>query len=112
MTPSIIRRFARYYGVRVILPGGPHYELNVYDQLSQAINGRLPWGESHDARDKIVQSLTRIEDAEMLLLAGDGSWSNDYGEGFRASSTSAGIGLLRKAGIDPDKWREVKDEEA
>jgi hypothetical protein len=110
MTPSIIRRFARYYGVRVILPGGPHYELNVYDQLSQAINGRLPWGESHDARDKIVQSLTRIEDAELIMKAANPMPTTAWGQGFVTANQSAHEGFLRLAGIDPDKWREVKDE--
>lgn len=111
MTPSIIRRFARYHGIKLIEPGEPMY-CHEPAQLAEAIYGRLEWGEFSRARDKIVQSLTRIEDAEMLIECGEGSWSNPYGQGYRNAHAEAGIGLLIKTGIDPAKWREVKDEEA
>jgi hypothetical protein len=110
MTPSIIRRFARYHGIKLIKPGDPMY-CHEPAQLAEAIYGRLEWGESARARDKIIQSLTRIEDAEML----DATIAAEYQDTWyqrreRAALSRAYVALLKLAGVDPAKWREVKDE--
>jgi hypothetical protein len=108
MTPSIIRRFARYHGIKLIKPGDPMY-CHEPAQLAEAIYGRLEWGESARARDKIIQSLTRIEDAEFAVQEALG-WDES---GIRhLALMSFAEDLLKLAGTDPAKWREVKDEEA
>lgn len=114
MTPSIIRRFARYHGLILERTDDASVVTEAYGiaPLARHVHAPTPnnWSAFRDACDKIIQSLTRIEAAEMLIECGEGSWSNPYGQGFRNAHTEAGRGLLRKAGIDPDKWREVKDE--
>lgn len=120
MTPSIIRRFARYHGIKLIKPGEPMY-CHEPAQLAEAIYGRLEWGESVRARDKIVQSLTRIEDAEMLMgrvteasktLAYPGMDDNIVASTVRDFYVFDVDRLLVLAGVNPAKWREVRDEEA
>jgi hypothetical protein len=106
MTPSITRRFARYHGIAI----GDRSSRSSVRFIAARL--RIPKEPIDDARARVVQSLTRIEDAEMLIECGEGSWSNAYGQGYRNAHTEAGLGLLVKEGIDPDKWREVKDEEA
>jgi hypothetical protein len=59
-------------------------------------------------RDAIVQFLTRIEDAEMLAW----SMAQDKPRVVQNALDIERCALLLRAGIDPDKWREVKDEEA
>jgi hypothetical protein len=113
MTPSIIRRFARYHGVDVVLPDEPGFNLNVYSQLGTAIYKPSPnnWAERCTAHDKIIEQLTRIEDAEHALSRASLVY---FGRTAREQNEADAIAdeLFAKAGIDPDKWREVKDEEA
>lgn len=115
MTPSIIRRFARYHGIDLGARDGTH--ANGYLGAMLRSDGE-PLDE---ARDRIIQSLTRIEDAEMLMgrvteasktLAYPGMDNNVVAStvcDFYAFDVDR---LLVLAGVNPAKWREVRDEEA
>jgi len=65
-------------------------------------------------RDRIIQSLTRIEDAESLSANANATTSVSDGIAFlhvRSTLDILADALLIKAGIvDTVKWREVKDE--
>jgi len=108
MTRLIIRRFARYHHLDAFFDVPTDDSAEAVERLCA-----LHYGAS-DAIDmtRIVQALTRIEDAELIMKAANAMPTTAWGQGFVAANESAYDGFLRLAGIDPAKWREVKDEEA
>jgi hypothetical protein len=113
MTPSIIRRFARYHGLILERTDDASVVTEAYGiaPLARHVHSPAPnnWGAFRDACDKIIQSLTRIEDAEFAVQEALG-WDES---GIRhLALMSFAEDLLKLAGTDPAKWREVKDEEA
>lgn len=103
MTPSIIRRFAKYHGLALECDAASvEWAL---EELARHSHGSL------DAENvnKIVRSLTRIEDAEAILDSEAARHSNEWGAGYRAAIADIGNALIRRAGIDPKLWAEVKE---
>jgi hypothetical protein len=114
MTPSIIRRFARYHGINIEIDGDST-EWGM-EEIAIALYGNLATPNVL----RVVQSLTRIEDAEMLLgrvteasktLAYHGMDDNIVASTVRDFYAFDVDRLLVLAGVNPAKWREVKDEE-
>ena len=99
MTPSIIRRFARYHGVELVVhEDAVHWAL---EEIAKALHGSV----APHCVLKVAQSITRIEDAEML------AWSMAQ-EKPRAVQNALDLerhALLLRAGIDPELWVKVKE---
>lgn len=105
----MIRRFARYHHLDAMFDATIDDSAATIERLCV-----LHFG-SCDSLDvmRLVQTLTRIESAEML----DAQMAAEYQDTWYQRRERAALGrsyamLLRSAGIDPAKWREVKDEEA
>jgi hypothetical protein len=80
--------------------------------LARHVHSPAPnnWSAFRDACDKIVQSITRVEDAEHCLhRSAVPSFNRTDAE--REEAAIIATELFAIAAIDPDKWREVKDEE-
>jgi hypothetical protein len=82
-----------------------------FGYLIEELAGKLHGNFETESLAKIVQSLTRIEDAEHALSRASLVY---FGRTAREQNEADAIAdeLFAKAGIDPHKWREVKDEEA
>ena len=112
MTPSIIKRFARYHHLDAMFDAPIDDSAATIERLCV-----LHFG-SCDALDVmcLVQALTRIDDAETLIAEVGAVTSVSDGPAFfrvRARLDILANELLVQADIDdPQRWREVKDEEA
>ena len=104
MTPSIIRRFARYHGVC----SAGHDSRKTTLELVSEVQAAIGYESGEAGRLMLVQSLTRIEDAEIAASFAD---SNDRGYALSQKVGAARIArkLFALAGIDETKWREVKE---
>lgn len=102
MTPSIIRRFAKYHGIDVTAVAmAPTAPWGGIANLASAIYGSCHT--EHVA--KVIQTITRIEDAEMLAW----SMAQDKPRVVQNALDLERCALLLRAGIDPEKWREEKE---
>ena len=106
MNESIIRRFARYHGITASLGS------NIESDILRLARWMWDSGDIGERQRRIVQYLTRIEDAEMLIAEVDAVTSVSDGPAFlrvRARLDILANELLVQAGIDdPRRWREVK----
>lgn len=97
MTPSIIRRFARYHGINI-----GHVSVDQIGYIARKLH-HPPSGKvgKDQARDAVVQALTRIEDAEMFQAA------------RKTADAAGGYALTERmfalAGIDPERWEKVTE---
>lgn len=117
MTPSLIRRFAKYHRIGIAWPdelllshGPGALADSIYKRdLSPMLARRCsvcdqPEGNDYVVcRDNIVQALTLIEAAERAFAIADDKDPESI------ALFNYAIGMLEQAGIDPDKWREVKE---
>lgn len=106
MTPSIIRRFARYHQINRT------FGVNIDEDILWLAKWMWDTGDIEERKRRIVQSLTRIEDAETLIAEVGAVTSVSDGPAFlrvRARLDILANELLVQAGIDdPRRWREVK----
>ena len=101
MTPSIIRRFAKYHGI----DAGTIDD----DSTAWALEGLaigLHGCPTPDNLCKVVRTLTRIEDAEMLgWSASNKTRSSDASDVLMLERDC----LLLRAGVEPTRWLEVTE---
>lgn len=102
MTPSIIRRFARYHGRHYAIT---HPSISADEAIADLANCL------RTTERNIIQSLTRIEDAEHCWRRSAMRYFNRT-DAEREEAAIVAAELFAKADIDPAKWHEVKDEEA
>ena len=110
MNESIIRRFARYLGLVLLMP-----DEDVATGHGALVIASMFYGsEAPENIIKVAQRIARIEDAEMLLARVE-SFSvpllatNQEAKALREVYAFDAARLLVMAGIDPAKWREVKE---
>ena len=103
MTGSIIRRYARYHGCF----SAGHDERKTELERIKEIQKARKYESCERGRIVIVEQLTLIEAAEVLIEDGKGSFSNDHVNGYHDAAASIGRGLLVRAGIDPERWAKV-----
>lgn len=111
MNESIIRRLAKYHGVGLVVhEDAVRWAL---EEIAIALHGSVA---PHFVL-KVAQSITRIEDAEMLLDRGEEFTAPLLAESQEARRLREFYAfdadrLLVKAGVDPELWAKAKDEEA
>lgn len=108
MNESIIRRFAKYHGRHYAIT---HPGIGTDEAIADLAE------HLRTTERNVIQSITRIEDAEMLIGDADGlemeigpagRFTTLDEHGSRVLSAAANR-LFAKGGIDPAKWREVKE---
>lgn len=105
MTSSIIRRFAKYHNVPI--PDGWPLTIEHIRWAMESLDEkqRHP-GAIEAARDRLIQTLTRIEDAEAAIYLAK-AWAIGASQ-YNALHILAN-NLFESVYIDPAKWREVKE---
>ena len=115
MTPSIVRRFAKYHGIDLTEWNEIRGRWDAKRSVAIEMFRRHLEPEYHHAVDvtagleRVAAALTRIEDAEYLLSCGKGAFSSEWGRGCREAYSEVGVQLLAKANVDIDRWLKVTE---